>query len=112
MPVYEFLCLECRRRTSLFVRSRSQSATPVCEHCGSRQLQRLISSFAYHKSIQTVWEESGDPMSPGPDYYRDPRNIGRWAEKRLEQMGVEMPSSVRHMIDAAREGEMPPPLKD
>jgi len=93
-------------------RSVSDTPPPLCEHCGSRQLQRLMTSFAYHRSTQTVWEQSGDPSSPGPDYYQDPRNIGRWAEKRMEQMGVEMPESARQMIDAAREGDMPPPLKD
>ena len=112
MPVYDFLCLGCRRRTSVFLRSLSGATHPTCEHCGSQELQRLVSSFAYHRSAQTVWEQSGDPSSPGTDYYQDPRNIGRWAEKRLEQLGVEMPDSARQMIDAAREGEMPPPLKD
>lgn len=112
MPVYDFQCLDCRRRTSVFSRSVSESVQPSCEHCGGQRLQRLVSSFAHHRSSRTVWEQSGDPMSPGPDYYKDPRNIGRWAEKRLEQMGVEMPESARQMVDAAREGEMPPPLND
>lgn len=112
MPLYEFRCRDCRRRTTVFLRSMSGTALPSCEHCGSQQLQRLIAPFAYHRSVQTVWEQSGDPTSPGPDYYKDPRNIGRWAEKRLEQMGVEAPPSVRQMIDAARGGEMPPPVKD
>jgi hypothetical protein len=51
-------------------------------------------------------------MHPSPDYYKDPRNIGRWAEKRFQQMGVEMPSKVQEMIQAAREGELPEPVKD
>ena len=74
---------------------------------------RTISSFAHHKSIKTVWEESGEPtMSPSPDYYQDPRNIGRWAEKRFKEMGIEMPASLQEKIQAAREGELPEALKD
>jgi len=51
-------------------------------------------------------------MFPKPDYYKDPRNIGRWAEKRLKDLGVDMPSETKEMIEAAREGKMPEPLKD
>jgi len=30
----------------------------------------------------------------------------------MEKLGVEMPSSVSQMIRAAREGELPPPVKE
>ncbi len=43
----------------------------------------------------------------GTGYYSDPSNIGRNAEKRLESLGVDMPESVRDMIDDARNGKMP-----
>ncbi len=81
----------------------------------------MVSRFAHHKSEQTHLEEAGRPQSyPGPDYYKDPRNIGRWAEHRLKELGMDMRSEeywntfseVREMIDAAREGEMPEPVKD
>lgn len=86
--------------------------SPVCPTCGSRELVRLVSSFAYHKSMSTIYEESGEPDRAGPDYYKDPRNIGRWTEKRFREMGVEVPSQVEEMIQAAREGEMPGPVKE
>jgi hypothetical protein len=84
-----------------------------CSFCGSTDLVRLVSSFAFHKSIKTVWEESGEPtLNPSPDYYKDPRNIGRWVEKKFQEMGEELPSQVREQIQAAREGVLPGPLKD
>lgn len=96
--------------------------SPTCPACGSRSLKRCISSFAYHKSVSTVHEESGEPtMFPkNADYYKDPRNIGRWTEKRLKELGVDMDSeehrdtfaSVKQTIAAAREGELPKTLKD
>jgi hypothetical protein len=42
-----------------------------------------------------------------PDFYSDPRNIGRNVEESFSRFGVEMPNSVRESIDAARQGEMP-----
>ena len=52
-----------------------------------------------------------DPQA-GPDAYKDPRQIGRWAEQRFDEMGIDMPSEARQMIDAARDGELPEPIND
>ena len=112
MPIYEFRCNCCQQQTSLFTKRIGEPVSPVCPTCGSGELTRLISSFAYHKSLTTIHEQSGEPDKPGADYYKDPRNIGRWAEKRFKEMGLEMPSKVQEMIQAAREGELPEPVKD
>ncbi|MBM3149242.1 MAG: hypothetical protein FJ022_02225 [Chloroflexi bacterium] len=113
MPIYEFYCPSCRKKSSVFTRAVVPSLAPRCTACGSGDLVRLVSSFAYHKSIQTIHEESGEPtLHPSPDYYKDPRNIGRWVEKRFTDMGMELPGEIQQKIQAAREGEMPEPLKD
>ncbi|MFC2058709.1 zinc ribbon domain-containing protein [Chloroflexota bacterium] len=122
MPIYEFQCNECKRKSSFLQRSVSASLSPVCPGCGSSDLVRCVSKFAYHKSGATILEEAGDPSlaHENPDYYKDPRVIGRWAEKRLADMGVDMNSDeykdtfagVRETIDAAREGELPSSLTD
>ena len=113
MPVYEYRCHGCRGKSSVFARSMADPQGLSCSHCGGTDLQRAISGFAYHRSMSRVWEESGPPSMMGDDeYYKDPRNIGRRTEERLDQLGVEMPSEAREMMDAAREGDMPEPLKD
>ncbi|MEE8470532.1 MAG: zinc ribbon domain-containing protein [Dehalococcoidia bacterium] len=122
MPIYEFRCNTCGQKSSLFVRSVSDSLSPACHACGSENVERCISKFAYHKSTSTIYEESGEPtMFPkNSDYYKDPRNIGRWTEKRLKQLGIDMDgeeyrdtfSGVKETIAAAREGELPKTLKD
>ncbi|MFQ5933235.1 MAG: FmdB family zinc ribbon protein [Dehalococcoidia bacterium] len=114
MPIYEYICASCRTRTSVFVRSINSAVEPACGSCGGRELSRAVSGFAYHKSEQARLEEAGSPQSnpTSDDYYKDPRNIGRWAEKRLDDLGVEMPDEAKKMIDAARDGEMPPAIKD
>lgn len=113
MPIYEFMCQDCHRKTGFLVRNVSEAWNSRCSFCGSTKLSRVISNFAYHKSLQTVWEESGEPtLHPSEDYYKDPRNIGRWAEKKFQEMGQEMPTQLREKIQAAREGELPELLKD
>jgi len=111
MPIYEYLCKSCGRASSHLL--SISSPPPPCPYCGG-EMEKLISRFSFHKSIKTIWEESGEPEDAhkNPDYYRDPRNIGRWVEKKFKEMGMEVPGKVREMIDAAREGELPEPVKD
>ena len=111
MPIYEYTCGSCGRLTSVFVKSMSGDAKPTCGHCGSKKLARALSRFAYHKSEQQILEEYGANPQRLEDY-KDPRQIGRWAEKKFDEFGMEMPKEAREMIDAAREGEFPDPVKD
>jgi putative FmdB family regulatory protein len=113
MPIYEFVCRNCQRRISFLIRDISAPFVPKCSSCGNTNLSRVVSGFAHHRSLRTVWEESGEPtMHPGDDYYRDPRNIGRWVEKRFQDMGQELPPQIQEEIQAAREGVLPEPVKD
>jgi len=113
MPIYEYRCSACAKLTEAFHRDLAKAKKPACEHCGSAKTERAISRFATPKTEAQVMDEYGVPdPGAGPDAYKDPRQIGRWAEKRFEEMGVEMPQEAKQMIDAAREGDLPDPVKD
>jgi len=111
MPIYEFKCQECGRLTSVFVRSMGAPSEATCQHCGERRLERVISRFAYHKSEQAMLDEYGSEPKRLEDY-KDPRQIGRWVERRFKEYGMDVPDEARKMIDAAREGEFPEPVSD
>ena len=51
-------------------------------------------------------------MPRSTEEYRDPRQIGRWVEKKFDDYGMDLPEEARTMIDAARVGELPDPVKD
>ncbi len=108
MPIYEFTCTECGRRSSSFykVMPEKPPTGQECAHCGSTKTEKAMSRVAYVRSTQSRHEASGDPDAPGYDYWRDPSNIGRWAEKRMDEAGIEMPDRVKEMIGQAREGEV------
>lgn len=109
MPIYEYTCSACGSRASVFVKSTSSDTKASCVSCGSRRLGRVVSGFAVHKSEQSRREESRSiELNPGDDYHKDPRSIERWAEKSLDELGVDMPQQTKEMIDATRDGELPP----
>ena len=113
MPIYEYICSTCNKKVTVFLRTASPEAKPLCPVCGNGGLTRIISSFAIHKSIATIYEESGTPGGAiSADYYKDPRNIGRRLEKQLRDSNIEMPPEIGRSIAEAREGNLPGSLKD
>ena len=110
MPIYEYRCEACGAVSSVFVRSASATVEPACERCGSSRLSRVISKVARVKSAQDVVDERGDGSGGGE--LSDPRQIGRWVERRFEEYGMEVPPETREAIDRAREGDLPAPIDD
>jgi putative FmdB family regulatory protein len=111
MPIYEFKCADCGRLSSIFTKSMGKEFEVTCQHCGGRDLSRAVSRFAYHRSEQAILEQYGAEPERVEDY-KDPRQIGRWTERKFKEHGLELPEQARKMIDAAREGELPEPVKD
>ncbi len=106
MPIYEYRCGQCRTISAIFVRSMNSPVAPVCDACGSDDVERRMSTFAMGKTTGNLHEAS--PIgSSSRDYYSDPRNIGRHVEESFTRHGVEMPDTVRESIDSARSGEAP-----
>ena len=107
MPFYDYHCKSCNKKVSLFMRMSSYNPSPDCPDCGKHELTRIISNVSIHNAYNpsSVNESS-------PDYYKDPRNIGRSMEKRFRDMNIEMPSEIRKSLDQAREGVLPDSLKD
>ncbi|MFA5115064.1 MAG: zinc ribbon domain-containing protein [Candidatus Omnitrophota bacterium] len=46
MPIYEYLCLKCKARFDFLVRGNAEKV--FCPECGSEQLEKLVSSFAFN----------------------------------------------------------------
>lgn len=114
MPIYEYRCADCERVTSVFVRSARAEVKARCEHCDSAKVARMISKVNRAKTDQDVLDQLGAPGAGGrpEDGYKDPRQIGRWVEKRFEDYGMDVPDETRQMIDAARDGDLPDAVKD
>jgi putative FmdB family regulatory protein len=103
MPLYEYRCRKCRRRTTVLVRSLSQSSQPSCEHCGSQDTYRLISRFAIHRSPGS----SLDDMDLDDSVMEDPRAMARAMRQMQSEMGEESTPEMEEMLDELESGKLP-----
>ena len=110
MPIYEFGCNNCRRRTSVFTRSIGTPATVACEHCGSADLSRLISRVAVLRSDSNGLPSNFDESSLGDIDENDPRSIARWVRKMSGQMGEPLDTEMEATLERLESGEMPDDL--
>src|SRR3954466_10065050 len=103
MPIYEFRCLACNRRTSVFVRSVSSPLRGACEHCGSKKLSRLMSKFAVHRpGIDFDNPDSLDGLDED-----DPRTMARMMRQMGEESGEDLGPEFDTMLSRIESGEDP-----
>ena len=58
MPIYEYGCRDCGNVTSVLVRSTSgRLRKPACAKCSGKRVERVVSGFAFHQSLQSKLEQ-------------------------------------------------------
>lgn len=48
MPIYEFKCLKCEHYLEILIMNQDEGIELKCSHCGSKDLERIISTTNYH----------------------------------------------------------------
>jgi putative FmdB family regulatory protein len=99
MPIYEYRCRDCRKRTTVLVLSLAQAAPATCQHCGGTNLERLLSKFAAPKSEEARLESLADPSRLGGLDENDPASMARF----MKSMGKELGEDLGDEVDAAME---------
>ncbi len=106
MPIYEYRCQACGKRTSVFLRSMSAQTDPRCEHCGSGQLSRLISRVAVGRSSTGSLDGFDERMFAGVDE-NDPRSMARFARRMRDEMGEDLGPDFDQAVEQMEEGNLP-----
>ncbi len=106
MPVYEYRCTRCRKKSAVLVRASPNPVQPVCEHCGGASLVRLFSTFAVHRAADSAGDDFDDRAFAGVDE-SDPRAMAQALGKMGGDMREEMGPEFGEMIDQMEHGEMP-----
>ena len=81
MPIYEFRCASCRKRTTVLTLRASEEFEAVCEHCGSKDLARQMSRFALGRSAEDSLDNLGNVDE------RDPKAMAQWMRRMGDELG-------------------------
>lgn len=109
MPIYEYVCLDCRRRVTLFFRtlSEAEKATPTCPRCGSTRLVRRISRVAVVRSEESRLESMMDTDFLAGLDENDPRSLARFMRRMSEELGEDLGDEFEEVVDRLEAGESP-----
>jgi putative FmdB family regulatory protein len=99
MPIYEYRCTDCGKRSSLLVLSTSNPPPLTCRHCTSDKLERLLSRFAAPKSEEARLESLADPSRFGDVDENDPQSMGRFMKKMGQEMGEDFGGDMDEALD-------------
>lgn len=105
MPIYEYRCRSCGKRSQLFFRSFSSAVNPSCPHCQSAEIDRLPSRVAQVHSESGYRDLLSDPSSFGDVDYNDPRSVAEWAKKMGEASGADMGADYDEMVEQMAQGD-------
>lgn len=103
MPIYEYRCADCRKKTTVVTLSVSAAVDPVCSHCGGRNIAKLVSRVAVRRSEESRLESLADPSSLTGLDESDPKSVARWMKKMGKEMGDEAGEDFDEKVDKAME---------
>lgn len=109
MPIYEYRCLACRRRFSVFFLPPEHPDPPRCTRCGGTDVTRLMSRFSMVRSEESRLESLADPSGLGDLDESDPRSAARWMRRMGREMGDDLGSDFDEAVEeleATRAGDV------
>lgn len=106
MPIYEYQCNKCKREFSQLFLSWKEADSVKCKFCNSENVKRIMSSFSVHQTEESRLAEFDTSKPRGEDFYKDSRNIGLWAKKRLREMGVDLGPKLDEIVERGRTGKI------
>ncbi len=109
MPTYEYRCLDCKRKVSVFFRSYStvNHAEARCPHCGGQHLTRLFSRVRVMRGSAMKSDGDFDESMLNDVNENDPRSLGRMMRRMADETGEDMGSEFNEVIGRLEKGEDP-----
>jgi putative FmdB family regulatory protein len=103
MPIYEFRCQDCRKKTSFLTLSANVELKPKCKHCGSAKMEKLVSRVAIFRSEESRFENMADPSKLDGLDENDPKSVARWMKKMGKEMGEDLGEDFNQEVEQAAE---------
>lgn len=103
MPIYEYFCQDCGKRSSFLIMKLEQPFEEKCRKCGSSNLTRIMSRFATVRSEESRLESLADPSKWGDLDENDPKSMVKFMKKMGKEMGEDLGEDFDQMIEEAEE---------
>ena len=103
MPIYEYRCRKCNRKSEILTFRVTEEVSASCSHCGSVEVDRIPSRVRVRLSEETRMERLADPSRFAGLDENDPKSMAKWMKSMSEEMGddLEEDFDVDAMMDEA-----------
>jgi putative FmdB family regulatory protein len=107
MPIYQYRCLNCKKRFEIFLSYKDYGAKIVsCPHCSSSQVQRRLGRIRIAKSEESRMDNLTD-VTNLEGLENDPRALGKMMRKMSNEMGEEVGPEFDEVVDRLEAGQNP-----
>lgn len=107
MPVYEYRCLDCKRRFELRLSYSEYGTAEInCPHCNGSHIQRKIGRVRVARSEASRLEQMADPSNLA-GLEDDPQALGKMMRQMSSEMGEEMGPEFDEVVDRLEAGQSP-----
>lgn len=103
MPIYEYKCLECGRKSVFVTLSIKSRLTLKCKKCGSEDLEKVVSRVAIFRSEESRLESLADPSKLAGLDENDPKSVSRWMKKMGKEMGDDLGEDFDQVVEETME---------
>ena len=107
MPLYEYRCLDCKRRFDVSMTYAEYGTKEVvCKHCQSKNVTRRIGRIRFTRSDDNRLDNFSDPSSL-EGLENDPVALGKMMRKMSGELGEEMPAEFDEVVNRLEKGQSP-----
>lgn len=104
MPIYEFVCTQCKRKFRKLVGVVAQPSPLQCPRCQSTELSRQISRFARIRNEDETLDSLADEMETMGDT-EDPKALRRMMREMGKSMGEDLDEEFEQMMEEEAAGD-------
>ena len=98
MPVYEYICDECKRRFSWLVGVTADKEKPSCPRCGSKKYHKIISRVFRGRSEDAALEDLAEEDLGDLD---NPQEARKFAKRMKSEFGDELGEGFDEEVESA-----------
>jgi putative FmdB family regulatory protein len=105
LPIYEYLCLNCRRKFSYLVGVVADPGPLKCPNCGEeKRLKKVISRVSRLRDEDEIFESIADESILSGVDENDPKSVASFMRRISKEMG-EGGEEMEELIEAVERGE-------